>query len=249
MKKFNMIDYVIFLMILLGVFFLSKTVFVKTSDVWVEIIDDKNTMTGEIDPVQSWETENIEVGSTIFNDVGGEMANVIEVERVPWRDGSKMKINMTVKMHLVYDSKQRLYLFNANPLRIGDRIYLNFGKNGFWGKVKNIYSNQKDLEESKNIKKTKATIKVKLKDYEILVLEAIKTIKGVLKVEISPGSETSKYDAVVTIQLLNVACSLNICYDQNYQPLVVGNSYWMNNGVVGFENETTIIDRKIENGD
>lgn len=248
MKKLNVVDYAIFLVILVTVFLLSKTVFVKNSDVWVEVVDDKNVMTGIIDPVWPWETENIIIGTTIFNDVGGELANVAEVNRAPWKDGSKMRITLVVKMHLMFDKRQKIYLLNNNPLRIGDKIYLNFGKNGFNGRVKNIYLTQDDFERSMVSKNIKATIKVKLKNYEMAVLEKIKLMKEILKVEITQGNSFGKYDAVLTIELSEITCSLNVCYDQNYQPLVIGNNYWMNNGMVGFENETTIIDQKIEHG-
>ena len=241
MKKINVIDYSIFLIIMAAVLFLSKTMLVKTSDVLIDFVNDSNPTTGEMNSTWPWEAKSINVGTTIYDDVGGELGNIVEVRKTVWKDGSKVRVSMTAKMHLIYDKKQKNYLLNNfGALRIGDRIYLNFRSTSFFGVVKKIYYSQEEFDKSQKQTGFSAVIKVKLKNYETDVLEKIKQMDGVLKLE------TTGENSLVTVSLSNVACDADICYDQNYQPLVIGNSYWMNNGVVGFGNETTIVDRKIQ---
>lgn len=247
MKKINIIDYVIILVAIVTVFLLSKTLLMKTNDVWVEVVDGKNQITGSIEPMLPWEAKRLEVGSTIFNDVGEGLGEIVDIKKTPWENGDRMAVTMVIKMHLIYDKRQRLFLFNGNPLREGNKIYLNFEKVNFNGSVRGIYTSELAMKESRKPTKTSVTIKVKLTDYELAVLQAIETMPGVKKIETWPKSGSTKQDAVLMIRLSDVICNENICYDQNYQPLVIGNSYWMNNGTVGFKSGTTIIDRKIEN--
>lgn len=248
MKKINIIDYVIFLVAAVTVFLLSKTLFMKTGDVWVEVIDGKNQITGRVEPMLPWEVGGLEVGSTVFNDVGESLGEIVYIKKAPWEDGGRTAVTMVVKMRLIYDKRQRLFLFNGNPLREGNKIYLNFEKTNFSGNVKGIYNSEAAIKENSKTTKKTVLIRVKLLDYELSVLEAIKTMPNIKKIETWPRNDSTKFDAILTVSLPDVICEGDICYDQNYQPLVIGNNYWMNNGVVGFKDGATIIDRKIENG-
>lgn len=267
-KKLTVVDYVIFLVVLLGAVYFSKNVFIKMDYILVDVDDVNYNDSADVIPESFWKVSDLKVGDSVYNSFGKKTAEVTKVDGNAWWPGNRVQTHLTLKVWALYDWRQKVYLMDGNPLRTGDPIKLTFGEKQFSGLVRNVY--EKESDKWVGWQKASAEVTIRLRGYEVENLNRLKKFtvtdfegNVLLKVigmkttlaeeyvqmtngvEINLGKDLKKMDADITVEMPEVWCRNEICYYNNDQTFVVGDEFWAVNGDTGFGRNSVIIDRKI----
>lgn len=264
----TIIEYLFFLVFVFGGVFVSKNFFKKMEYVMVDLVDINDEFSANIKPNVFWQTDDIKKDDPVYSGAGKEIAKVVRIDKSGWWPGNRVQTQMTIKIKSIYDPGQKVYLMDGNPIRVGEKLTLVFGKNKFEGLTRNVYQNEK--ERFSGYKKARAELTVRLRGYETENLNALKkmvvvddegkTILKVDEVKIFPaelyfksvdgaenylGRDGRKSDGEVKIELPEVWCKGDVCYYNFYQTFAIGDDLWAQNGEVQFGKNSVVIARKI----
>lgn len=244
-KKLNLVDYLIFIIILFSIlvyFLLFKR---QKETVIVDIFTPSPTWSSsEFQPKPYWQTNALTSGLELYNSLGQLIATINQISRIPTKQGSQEFYYISMKVEAYYNKNTHTYTFNNKPLLVGNNLEIESGKTLLTGQVVGIYKNN---DEKKTLsKQKKAIVTVKFRDQDPWVAEQfikidlkdnaqqpiIKTVKAFISpAEKSEGNwqgqlvkttDPLKKDVLVTFELHHITCTDTNCFYNTYFPLSVG---------------------------
>jgi len=264
-------DYLILLAVLvIGVFFFASF-YKKPESIYVDVTTLRNDYSQDMTPPEYWQLSGIKTGDGVFNSFGKEVAKLINLEKTPWRLGTMEAAEMTLQYSAVFNPRERVYTVDGVPLRVGDKIAINFGSRKFTGLIRNVYKQKED--RFAGFSEKSGTLVLELRDYDPWQIEKIKNfvlkdsdgnvlvkVLGV-KSELSNlyvvdannnaklmlGKNPNKVDATVTMKLGKIICaSSGACFFNYYHQIGIGNGFYADNGQTSFGYNSSIIDFKTD---
>lgn len=253
LKKIKIIDLVL---IVAGLFVIGYLLFSfkrTKQSIYVELTFSRNSWTSELVPPESWQLAEIKKGSVVYNTMGKNIANVIEVEKTPWGGGVRSFIDVVLKVDAILDPRTHKYLLNGKPLLIGDNFTFELKNTLFEGEIKNIYLHEED--KYKEYQQVKAEVTVLYREYEAWHAESLRdftfsdsegnTLVKTKDIKITPAEiavstddgllrqthHPFKKDILIILSLDGVLCLDGICNFQN-QNLLIGSEFWIDSGFV-----------------
>ncbi|MCL4384662.1 hypothetical protein M1116_04355 [Patescibacteria group bacterium] len=231
----------------------------------------RNNYSQDLTPPEYWQLDGIKTGATVYNPFGNKLAELVSIEKTPWRLGTMESVEMVMQYKAVYNNREKVYTVDGKPLRVGDPMTVNFGSQTFTGLIRNIYKDGNDRFAGYAFKSGKLV--VKLRDYDPWQIEKLKSFvlsdsngKEILRVtnvqsvpanvyisdsqsnqKIYLGKSPDKVDATVTMELHNVLCqSGGACLFNYYHQLGIGNGFYADNGQTAFGNNSSIMDFEVD---
>lgn len=137
-KKLNIFDYLLILalVVIVTIFLILRY---SKQEQWVSVrLKVKNTdLWWEAEPVSYWYFKNLREGDIAYNSFGQAIAKLKKLQVFDsWADRNKAFVELELKT--TYDSNKKIYLFNYQPLQIGDSLELIFGKQNLQGIITHI---------------------------------------------------------------------------------------------------------------
>lgn len=251
-KEIKPIDYFFILAVIVAAGFFIYRFSRSSETVYVDLTYVNEGYGREEIPPKHWEVMQLEKGDVGFNNFGEGVAEIVEVEEAYWGNGERHYIHLTVKLDAIYNSANKNYLYQGNPLFIGNELDLNFGKTNFTGVITNIYESPEDRfmrwdRANAVLKLTAEDVKpwhaealsnftIDSKDFPVKTLESeispalkvIKTDDGNLVKTLHPINK----DVKLTLKLNNVLCKHEVCMYRYNVPLAVGSVFYADAGYV-----------------
>ena len=260
-------DYLILLAVTaVGIFFFASF-YKKPEIIFVDITTLRNNYSQDMTPPEYWQLSGIKVGDKVFNPFGKAVAELVTLEKTPWRLGTMETAEMVLKYSAVFDNRVKVYTVDGKPLRVGDQITVNFGSQQFTGLIRNVYKNKEDRFEG--FAKKTGELVVQLREYDPWQIEKLRNfvlkdsndveIVRVIKVETKPssvflydhqgsqklllGNNPNKVDAILTMKVSNILCTRKgACMFNYYHSMGIGNGFYADNGETAFGVNSSIID-------
>jgi len=159
LKKFR-INFFDVLVVLLLVLVLGSLLYLRTSKktqwITVRLVAANDEWWFEGSPPQWWYVDNLVVGQTMRNAVGGTTAKIVGLEIFDI-GAYKRRAFIDIQLQGSYDTKRQMYLYNYQPIQIGKALDLTFGKNNVHGII--TYINELPSYTSKTIEVRIAAIR------------------------------------------------------------------------------------------
>ncbi|MBU0576333.1 hypothetical protein KJ707_02600 [Patescibacteria group bacterium] len=252
LKKITLIDLVLILFGILIVGFLLFYFRRQRVFIYIDLTFQRQDWNVNSFPPEYWEVNKLRVGDVGYNSVGKKVVEIQEIEKNVWDGGRRLYVEMVVKLDAVYNTTTRTYVYDGNPLLVGEELNLKFNDTSFTGIVVNVYKNPE--QRFADYRRANAEIKVHYRDYDPWHAEAIKNFvvtnsKGeiILKtkeVKITPAEKVVvndrgdvllrwdpiKKDITATFELPDVLCVDKLCYYNHYQTFMIGEAFWADSG-------------------
>jgi len=223
-------------------------------------------------PPEYWQIVAIKPGDVGYNSMGRKVAEIVEVNKMYW-GADRSYLEMVITLEGTYDNNIHSFVFDGNPVLIGQELSLNFGKTKFVGLVSRVYEKLEDRFSDYRL--ATGEILVKYRNFEPWHAEAVKDFKvrnsegeiilETVKAEILPAEMITtndkgevfrqfhpiKKDVILTMKLNKLLCDELTCYFNNYQPLKIGHEFWASSertyiDAMTKEDPGSIVDMKIK---
>jgi len=251
-KEITLIDLILIIFGILIVGFLLFHFRRKREFIYIDITFQRQDWNEESFPPEYWEIINLETGDIGYNSVGKEVIEIQEIEKNVWGGGERLFIEVVVKIDSSPSTSTRTYVFDGNPLLVGEKMNLKFNNTSLTGIIANVYKNKEQRFD--NYQRADAEIKVHYHNLDPWHAEAINGInitnsqgENILitkDVKITPAEKVVvtdkgevllrwnpiKKDLIVTFELPNILCSAKSCFYNHYQTLMVGETFWADSG-------------------
>jgi hypothetical protein len=252
LNKITLIDLILIFFGILVVGFLLFHFYRKRAFVYIDLTFQRQDWSTNSFPPEYWEVNKLNAGDVGYNSVGNQVTEIQEIEKNVWDGGTRLYVEIAVKVDAVYNTTTRTYVYDGNPLLIGEELTLKFNNTSFTGVITNVY---KDKEQRfADYQQASAEIKVRYRNYEPWHAEAInnftvtnskgKIILKTKEVKITPAEmvvvndrgdvllrwDPLKKDVTATFELPNVLCANKLCYYNRYQTFMVGEGFWADSG-------------------
>lgn len=142
-KKLSILDWLIIVSVCVIFGFVVYNRLTKKEEwVWVKlhIAQDSSWYQGVSPPY--WYAQGITKGQSAYNTFGQKIAEIGSIENYDM-GGTNRLIYTDIKLHVSYDERQHIYMFNYQPLQIGNLIDLTFNQYNVHGVV--TYINDKSI--------------------------------------------------------------------------------------------------------
>ncbi len=134
LKKLTVFDWLVVLVVLAGIIFLSTFIFKKENWVKVEVMVSQPEWwwEGELPPY--WLADKIKEGDAQYNGLGEKVAEVIKIRVYEFEENRK-KTYLVLNLRAEFNEREKKFVFNHQPLVIGKGIDLELGQSGFTGLI------------------------------------------------------------------------------------------------------------------
>jgi hypothetical protein len=141
-KKLSILDWFIIagVCVVFG-FVLYNRVTKKEEWIWIKLNISDNTSWSQGSPPPYWYAQGLTKGQSAYNSFGQKIAEAGSIENYDM-GGTNRLIYMDIKLLVSYDKRQHIYLYNYQPLQIGNQIDLTFNQYNVRGIVTYIGSNK-----------------------------------------------------------------------------------------------------------
>jgi len=267
LKKLTLFDYLLVLLLISGVFFYLFLFKREQDTIYVDIFSPSHDWSEDSYPINRWQAEALKKNGKAYDTLGNEIADIVNVYRIPWEGGGKEYVFATLELKATYNKNLRVYSFQGSPLLVGNDFSIELSNTALEGRVINIY---KDIDEiNSRLQPKKVLITVIYRHQEPAVVEKFSTKTELfnsagelmLKVidfqtdhsksyepnwqgQIVQSIHPSNQDVIVKILIPKATCSEYSCfYNQNF-PLTVGFGFGIDFGdlVVGKDSIITDIE-------
>lgn len=247
-KEITLVDLVLIIFGIVVVGFLLFYFRRKREFVYVDLTFQRQDWNESSFPPEYWEVKKLNSGDVGYNSVGKQVIEIQEVEKNIWGGGERLFVEMAVKIDAIYNTTTKTYVYDGNPLLVGEKLTLKFNNTSFSGIISNVYSSKE--QRFADYRQASAEIKVYYRNYEPWHAEAIKNftvtdnkgevilktrdikITSAEKVVVTDRGDVLlrrdpiKKDLTVTFELPKILCSNKTCYYNRYQTIMVGESFW-----------------------
>lgn len=258
LNKITLIDLILIFFGILIVGFLLFHFYRKRAFVYIDLTFQRQDWNTNSFPPEYWEVSSLKVGDIGYNSMGKKVVEVQEIEKNIWDGGRRLYVEMAVKIDAVYNTTTKTYVYDGNPLLIGEEITLKFNNTSFTGIIANVYEHRD--QRFADYQQAEAEIKVRYTGYEPWHAEAIKNFtvtnnqgEIVLKtkeVKITPAEmvvvndrgdvllrwNPIKKDITATFELPKVLCADKLCFYNRYQTFMIGEGFWADSGQTYLQN-------------
>jgi hypothetical protein len=249
-SSLRVIDYLFLLMLTLLAGYFIYRFSRKSATIYVDMIYKYEGYGANDIPPKYWKVMKIQEGDVGYNSFGQDVAKVLDVEQSYWGNGRRNYTRLAVELDAIFNTASKNYIYQGNPLLIGNDLELSFGQSQFVGTITNIY--QSKQERFAGWDKAEAVIKLTAKDvkpwlaqelidfkinssdFPLETLQAkvkpaqkvIKTADGQLVKALAPINK----DVAMTLKLGNVLCKNEVCFYRYEVPLAVGSDFYADSG-------------------
>lgn len=252
LKNITAIDVILFLLGILIVGFMLFYFRRKKAYIYVDLTFQRQDWNSNSFPPEYWEVNKLQVGDEGYNSLGRKVAEIQDVEKNAWDGGRRLYFEMSVRLNAVYNTTTRTYVYDGNPLLVGEDLTLQFGDVSFTGIVSNVYQSKE--QRYADYRLADAVIKVNYRQYDPWHAEALRdftvknsrgeTILNTKDIKITPAEKVVvtdrgqvllrrdpiRKDVVVTFELPGVLCAEETCFYNHYQTFMIGQQFWADSG-------------------
>lgn len=267
LKRMKTTDYLLLLLLIPVIVFALFYFRREKQYVFIDLTYTRTNWNNYLEPPEYWEVDDIQIGDSVYNGLGEEIATITDIEKNIWAGGTRNSVELQLRMTAIFDTRTQKYVVDGKPLLIGDKLSVDLGNNKFDGEIKNIYINES--ERYTGYTKARALLKVKYRMIEAWHAEALTDFiqtnsKGdvvvrvlsttILPAEVMVPTDDGRAvkanhpfmkDVEMEVELPRVLCREEACFYNNYGTFMIGSGFWADSGRVNIAN-ASVVDVQIE---
>jgi len=219
LKKLTLFDYLLILLLIGGVFFYLFLFKREQDTIYVDIFSPSHDWSEDSYPINRWQAEALKKNGKAYDTLGNEIAEIVDVYRIPWEGGGKEYIFATLKLKATYNKNLKVYSFQGSPLLVGNDFSIEMSDAALEGRVINIY---KDVDE----------INSKLKPKEVIITVIYRHQEPVIVEKFSTKTELYNSAGELMLKIIDFQTNNSKSYEPNWQGQVVQSIHPSNQDVV-----------------